>query len=1014
MNSPLQHTLIRASAGTGKTYQLVNRYVGLLLLQSQHGQKIAPEKIVAVTFTRKGAGEFIERILHQLATDPGSKDALGVVVDQFDRLMLGTIDSFMARSVQTLAFELGLGGFQILEGAEVERQRQQLMGDVLRAVGQENLETFYQTLKRATLKSASNLDVVLDRFVMSYHGLLHALPDAPAWGGAAFWNGAPPSEPEFRWRDEAAALRAEIETMDFGHKNVNKGLTGALTWLESRTPGTRSGTLPTWLQAEGLLAGTWNDWPAGPWEFDYARKTITLPAALMKKLQPIFQAWLAAECAALSQKTASIYTIVNDYERLYDVLARRRGRLAFDDLPRLLDETKGGEAVAGLLQLLSYRWYQQFDHWLLDEFQDTSRVQWEVLKPWLDEAIQDNSGTKSVFVVGDPKQSIYGWRGGEPRLFDDLTRSYPARFHETVMAESWRSRPSVLELVNRICDPARNPSLHNAELFSPMALERWKYDRHIAEKSKRQSQPGYAAVLFARDEDDAGIGDGEEEIADHLAPQARAIKDVLERIRPVERGMSCAILVRKNKNAQTIAHWLRTHGVPQVMVEGVATLAEQSPVVAAVVDALRWLSAPADTFAAGHVMLSPLGDVLKRPAGAVWRHWRDRIAEVGAPQVTHEWCEELIQTQRDPHTRYCLQHVSQTAQLSGASLRLPDWLAALEQLTVNETAAAGAVHVMTIHKAKGLGFDVVFLPDLDFGSGGQEDVLIRRDARGQATGCLAYPPQWLQAWEARLGDACRQQKADQDLEALCVLYVALTRAKEATYLILNEKKPRGASRMREWILSAVPEGVPWTCGAEDFAEHKAATAASPEEPVEIRLLPPTLRQKRRRPSEIGHTTSLLPVSGTSDGREFGVAVHEVFEQMEWWTPEQELRGSEGAVAAVRRCMEAAEIRAMFTSESDRDEALRELPMEFMEHGIWWSGVIDRLVVRRGPDGSIRKALLIDFKTDRVDSAEELRTRYAEQLGVYRKAVMAALSLTDEQIEVCLLSTHLRSLYRFAS
>ena len=68
MSSKLQHTIIRASAGTGKTHQLANRYIALLLLQSLGGGKIAPEKIVAMTFTRKGAGEFAERILNRLAT----------------------------------------------------------------------------------------------------------------------------------------------------------------------------------------------------------------------------------------------------------------------------------------------------------------------------------------------------------------------------------------------------------------------------------------------------------------------------------------------------------------------------------------------------------------------------------------------------------------------------------------------------------------------------------------------------------------------------------------------------------------------------------------------------------------------------------------------------------------------------------------------------------------------------------------------------------------------------------
>ena len=139
MSSTLQHTIIRASAGTGKTYQLANRYIALLLLQGMATGKIAPEKIVAMTFTRKGAGEFAERILHRLAAAAGDsqerrklqddlalliegdetrgihglapgvkvtvdeatlQSALAAMIDQFDRLLLGTIDGFMARSVQ--------------------------------------------------------------------------------------------------------------------------------------------------------------------------------------------------------------------------------------------------------------------------------------------------------------------------------------------------------------------------------------------------------------------------------------------------------------------------------------------------------------------------------------------------------------------------------------------------------------------------------------------------------------------------------------------------------------------------------------------------------------------------------------------------------------------------------------------------------------------------------------------------------------------------------------------------
>jgi ATP-dependent helicase/nuclease subunit A len=621
-----------------------------------------------------------------------------------------------------------------------------------------------------------------------------------------------------------------------------------------------------------------------------------------------------------------------------------------------------------------------------------------------------------------------------------LVSTYPDAFKEQIMAESWRSRPAVLELVNRVCTPDTNPALSDPDKFSPAALKRWQYDQHFPEKM-RQSEPGYAAVLLAAhaeaEEDEAADAEADSagKMADNLAARARVIKTVLEKVRPLEKGLSCAILVRKNKTAEVVAQWLRAHGVPQVMVEGIATLAEQSPVVAALVDALRWLAAPASTLAAGHVTVTPLWDVLRQPfkmtgadapAGTVWRHWRQRIADIGAPLVTHEWCAALAVDHREPYAQYCLHHVSQLAQQAGAALALSDWLAALEQLEVRETAAAGSIHVMTIHKAKGLGFDVVFLPDLDSGGGGPDGILIRRDEQGCALGCLAYPPKWLQAWEPTLGELCAAQKALQDLEALCVLYVALTRAKEATFVIMNQEKPLKAAPARDWILAAVartaaaasdqPAEIPWGAGelqwergSRDFGTGKEGVHATIAAAQTLTRLPtPVARQQRRKPSDAGHDAFAQTTAAaiSSGGQEFGIAVHEVFEQIEWWTPGQSLEGDKDAVTLVRKCLAIPEIQSPFTRETDRDEALRELPVEFMDKNTWWSGIIDRLVLRRDANGVLSKAVLIDFKTDRVESGTILRGRYSEQLTIYQRAISAALKLRYEQIEVILLSTHL--------
>jgi ATP-dependent exoDNAse (exonuclease V) beta subunit len=108
-------------------------------------------------------------------------------------------------------------------------------------------------------------------------------------------------------------------------------------------------------------------------------------------------------------------------------------------------------------------------------------------------------------------------------------------------------------------------------------------------------------------------------------------------------------------------------------------------------------------------------------------------------------------------------------------------------------------------------------------------------------------------------------------------------------------------------------------------------------------------------------------------------------------------------------MAAPEIQALFRQEVGQDEALRELPVEFMEHDSWWSGVIDRLVLRRNSEGGLSRALVIDFKTDRVDAVETLRERYSGQLELYRRTISTALGLREDQVSMVLLSTCLQKL-----
>ena len=236
--------------------------------------------------------------------------------------------------------------------------------------------------------------------------------------------------------------------------------------------------------------------------------------------------------------------MLREYDDRYDGLIRRQGLLTFADLPVLL-APEGGRPVLGGVGpdrlSLEYRLDGAFDHWLLDEFQDTSAAQWRVVENLVDEAVQDPD--RSFFCVGDVKQSIYGWRGGDPRLFGRVEEHYRhgagREFTVQSMDVSWRSAPAVLELVNAVFE---QPDLLRE--FDPVAAERWAdvWNEHQAAEP-HADLAGHMMHLTV----------------DHADDRYAVLAGLLRELRPTQRGMRCAVLVQTNKEAGRVVEYLREH-----------------------------------------------------------------------------------------------------------------------------------------------------------------------------------------------------------------------------------------------------------------------------------------------------------------------------------------------------------------------------------------------------------------------------------------------------------------------
>ena len=200
----MKHEVITASAGSGKTYRLSNRIISLLL------DGVDPAKIIALTFTRKAAGEFASALFEKLSEAAGderkaaqvcadlgcegqyrSVDFLVIlqkVVIALPDLYLGTLDSFFARIVQAFQQELGLSngqGLQILEGAELDELRAEMVNEVLLSaeISEANQQAILQDFKQATYgkEKVSVLKTFLE-FLKDWHRSYIIQGGATVWG----------------------------------------------------------------------------------------------------------------------------------------------------------------------------------------------------------------------------------------------------------------------------------------------------------------------------------------------------------------------------------------------------------------------------------------------------------------------------------------------------------------------------------------------------------------------------------------------------------------------------------------------------------------------------------------------------------------------------------------------------------------------------------------------------------------------------------------------------------------
>ena len=1043
MSMRLGHLAISASAGTGKTFQLAHRFIALLMLG------VAPENIMALTFSRKAAREIFDRVILLLADAASSEAkarernrhlggewdaaaycaALRNLLEKLPRSRVGTIDSFMVGVVRAFPFELGLEPeFQVFDsqGHDAEAGRREAMRRVLAhaATSEAERRQFFEAFKYATFgHEEKRSSTVLGKLVNAYQTVYRLQPSAAHWG---IRMGAPMDEAQ--WRAAIAGFRVAAGRQPWG-----KTVTGYWrewcdeleAWRPDAAFGKRTGYVLRLIAPEIDRLGV--DHVA----LKFSREEFLLDpetgGLLSRQLR-----YMGEQVVLLySIRTQGMFQIMDRFERQYDMHVRRRGFLTFDDALFLLrHRSLTGEVAADdpARLAIEYRLDGKFDHWLIDEFQDTSTMQWQVLSNLIDEVVQDPGGQRTFFYVGDIKQAIYGWRGGNAALFNQILRHYnrpdmPA-IERRPLDRSFRSSAPVIELVNRAfrsLSPRVNPSVR--------ASWRDAWHDHACAEGVVPDR-GYAALIELPDED----RDDEEE-GDDVA-RYRAAAALLAGIDPLEKGLTAAVLCRSNKAARIAAETIRAHH-PEwpVALEGQSLVAD-NPAVCLLLSLLEWAEHPGDGFARRHLQLFGWTGT----DGAMAAELLDSVQRAGFHATLAAWKERMVE--RAPLSAYEAMRVEQLLELAARCDREPSrdigrFVEAARAAAIEDQASRRAIRVMTIHKSKGLDFDVVVLPDLQGSGGGVDDSPMVKWSEDRTT------PEWILQRVRKalvpLDERLRACAADEDeiaaWEDMCVLYVAITRAARAVYLIATEQNADSEARnhanmLRDVLVEPEFDPLPWEHGGRvlfacgDAEWHRGLvvtrTVAGDEAPDASVERPPLTFQrdtgKRAMPSrgsEFERTAASVLGDTMRERRELGSRVHAVLEQIEWLDGASDLDALAArallpeAVEHARRFLGEATARDVFTRPSGEVEVWREQSFEIMLNGEWVSGVFDRVVLRAKPGGGWSEADIIDYKTNRIRSpgqVDELAAHYRPQMLSYRAALAGLTGLDPDRIRLTLVFT----------
>ena len=1016
---------LRASAGTGKTFQLTNRYMRLLL----GGE--TPDSILASTFTRKAAGEIKTRVLtrladamlddaklEQLAKHTGNPDVtretigelLKTLTSCLHRMQITTLDGFFAQLVRAFALELGLSpSWGTLSDVQLSGLKTETIAQMLDGYQTDTASDMFRMLTRGDA-GRSVSDLIINAVSPIYQVFLDS--------SESIWDIPYATEPIAE--EEQKSLLKELSAVELPRdKRIVKKVNDDVALL----------TVKNWREfgKSGLLGKILNDE-----EKYYGKEIPPVLESIYRRFGEQVQLHLIEELAGINCAT---HKLVRDYADIFTTLKQNANGLSFADVTRILRELthqQTGESIA-------FRCDSNIKHLLLDEFQDTSLDQWRALEPIAARTAGNTSA--ALFCVGDTKQAIYGWRGGRREIFDILERQFEIEPDPSDFSQ--RSSPVVLNAVNCIFSNfTDNPLItDNREVY-----ENWCRDFTAHKAADRVAElPGYAELRQSA---------ASENIGDTLVQTISTAISIATELLEANPTLSIGVILRKNDSVATTVNAFRQRGLDATQGGGVPAIGHS--IVQLFSSLLLLTDHPDNTVAAFHLASSPLATQIgltdwsdRNSRHDVAQRFRSDFQRNGYAKplesLVHAIAEQLDQVDYAAAEQLIKQtHLCERT----TPTRTRDLLTHLTGTRV-EFKSTSNIHILNIHQAKGLEYDAVILPELHILLNARPPKYVYSRSGTEITQVMRYcNKEEFRLLPDELKEIQTAHTEERITELMCMLYVALTRAKHGLYLvappITDPKKP--PSRYHSLIHHALcneylsPDvEVPWWDGDSRWASKLDRTT----EPIaEVIRLPKQLKVKiaereittfnsasQLEGGELQDVSTLFEPLNTG-GMAYGDLVHALYEQVNWLEETQTLDPNlirtdlpqevlESAVANVQSQLNSKSnypfFRSFYTGEylslnpsvgracpTVAEMSLQvkhESPILVRNSDTISTGYIDRLVLVF-VNNKVVAADIVDYKTDTIRDDDHLADRvehYSPQLTRYMDAIKQMYRLPESHI-----------------